>query len=113
MDIPFLVAILSYIGSIAAGASAWLAARFGYKVALIAIVAGVFVSIWLGAMALLSSVAALFPASSGLPALALSALPDKGSVAAAWSLYLGTRVTLKSYDFWKLWLGIAAQMGAS
>lgn len=113
MDIPFLAAILSYLGSLAVGAASWLAARFGYKVALIALVAGVFVSIWLGLMALLGTVSALFPASSGLPSIALAALPDKSSVAAAWSLYLGTRLTLKSFDYWRLWLGVAAQMGAS
>lgn len=113
MDIPFLAAILSYLGSLAVGAASWLAARFGYKVALIALVAGVYVSIWFGVMALLTSVGALFPVATGLPSLALAALPDKSSVAAAWSLYLGTRIALKSFDYWRLWLGVAAQMGAS
>lgn len=112
MDAPFFVALLSWLGSAAATIGGWIAAKWGYKVALIALVGGVFLAIWAGVLAVLAGLASAFPAATGLPALALAALPDKSSVAAAASIYFGTALTMRSIDYWRRWLDVSATMAS-
>lgn len=112
MDFPFLAAILAWLGSAAAWVTGFIAARWGVKVALIGIMGAVFVSIWLALLGLLAVASHAVP-SSGFPPTALAFMPSAGSVSAAVSLYLSTLIALRSLEYWRMWAGVAAVMGAS
>ncbi len=113
MDVPFLAALLVWLGQAAAAIGGWIAAKWGYKVAVIAGVGAIFLAIWASVLAVLAGLGSLLPASSGLPAIALAALPDKSAVASAASIYFGTALTMRSVGYWKAWLSVAGTMAGS
>ncbi|MHB1702046.1 MAG: hypothetical protein ACYCSN_18325 [Acidobacteriaceae bacterium] len=106
MDFPFLAAILAWLGSAAAWVTGYLAAKFGYKVAVIAAVFAIYAAIWAALLGLLTGLWSLMP--SGYPADALAFFPDPSVTASAVSIYLGTLITLRSLEFWRSFLGTSS-----
>lgn len=106
-----MLAILQGLGSIGAWAAGLVAARWGYKVALVAAVVAVYVAVWAAIGVALASMIALipsFPASDFL----LQFFPSRSAISTACAAYFGTLALMRSLDYWRLVTGLAARVGA-
>lgn len=88
-----------------------IAARWGYKVALVAAVMGIYTSAWVAMIGLLAVARHTLP-SVPLTDFALQFFPGKPSISSAASMYLGTMATLKWWDYMRLAFGVAAKIGS-
>lgn len=97
------------------GLGAWMAgivaAKWGYKVALVAAVVAVYVAVWAAILALLAGLVALIP-PFGFSAFLLQFFPSSAAIATAVSAYYGTLATLRSLEYWKAVTGLAAKVGS-
>lgn len=105
-----MLAILQGLGALGAWAAGLVAAKWGYKIALVAAVLAVYVAVWAAMLAAISVLVAAIP-SSPLPAFTVQFFPSRGAVAAAVSMYFGTMATMRSLDYWRLATGLAARIG--
>ena len=106
-----MLAILQGLGSLGAWAAGIVAAKWGYKVALVAAVVAVYVAVWAAMAAAFVALVALiptFPASAFL----LQFFPARSAIAVAVSAYFGTLALMRSWDYWRLVTGLAAKVGA-
>ena len=87
------------------------AARWGYKVALIAAIVAVYLAAWAAVGAALAAAFSLIPANPITPAMA-QFFPAKTAVASGAAMLYGTMATLKSWDYFKMVAGVAAKIGA-
>ena len=85
--------------------------RWGYKVALVAAVIGVYTAAWAAIGAGLIAVGSIMPAGSFTTAMA-QFFPAKSAVASGAAMYFGTMATLKSWDYFRLVAGVAAKIGS-
>lgn len=88
-----------------------IAAKWGYKVALVAAVVAVYVAAWAALLAALSLSLGLIP-TSPLVAAAAQFLPSKTAVVSGAAFYLGTMATLKSWDYFRMVSGVAAKVAS-
>jgi hypothetical protein len=104
-------ALISWLGSLGAWFGASIAAKWGYKVALIASVLGTFGVMWAAMLTALSLVGSLIPDSGFTPFL-LQFFPSQAAISTATAAYYGSMLAKKSWDYWVLTFGIAAKMAA-
>lgn len=106
-----MAAILAFFGSISAWFIAQVAARLGIRLGLISLVVACFTAIY-GLMVLaLLAIVALIPAAVLPPALT-QFFPDSTAIAFAFSAYWGSMITKKSWDYWRMALGVAVQVSS-
>lgn len=87
------------------------AAKWGYKVALIAAVVAVYSAAFAAILVLLAAAGSAIP-SSPLPAFVIQFFPSSAAVASAVSLYYGTMATLRGWDYFKMVSGVAAKIAS-
>lgn len=87
------------------------AAKWGYKVALVAAVVGVYTAAWFALGTALTASIALIPANPFTPLVA-QFFPSKSVTISAAALYYGTMATLKSWDYFRMVAGVAAKVGS-
>lgn len=104
-------ALISWLGSVGVWFGAQIAAKWGYKVALIATLLAAFSMMWGVSLAAMAAVASMMPASGFVPFL-LQFFPSPAAVSTALTAYYGSMLARRSWDFWVLSFGIAAKMGA-
>jgi len=105
-----MLAILQGLGSLGAWAAGLVAAKWGYKVALVAAVLAVYAAVWAAFAAALAGLVALLP-SYAFSDFVLQFFPSRAAVTLSASAYLGTLATLRSLDYWKAVTGLAAKVG--
>lgn len=88
-----------------------LAAKWGYKVALIAAVVAVYVAAWAAIGLALTATLALIPAHPIVEGARMF-FPAKSACITAAAIFYGTMATLKSWDYFRLVAGVAAKIGA-
>lgn len=88
-----------------------IAAKWGYKVALVAAIVAVYVAAWAAIAVALSASLGLIP-SMPLVAVAVQFLPSKSVVVAGAAMFLGTMATLKSWDYFRMVSGVAAKVAS-
>jgi hypothetical protein len=106
-----MLGIVQALGSFGAWAAGLVAARWGYKVALIAAVLAVYAAVWAAMIAALAALIALIPAPPFV-AFVLQFFPSPGAVSVAVSAYFGTMATLRSLEYWRIVSGLAARIGS-
>lgn len=89
-----------------------IAARWGYKIAMVAAVVALHTACWAAMLALLSASKSLLPASP-FTAQMMQFFPSRSVVAAGAGLYLGTVATMKWWTYLRLAFGVAAKVGAA
>ena len=104
-------ALISWLGGIGIWFGAQIAAKWGYKLALLAVVSATFLSMWAFSIAALTAVASLLPDSGFTPFL-LQFFPSSSAISAATSAYYGSMLVKKSIDWWRMSFGIAASIGS-
>lgn len=87
------------------------AAKWGYKVALVAAVVAVYVAAFAAVVGAVSLVISGLPATP-LVAGALQFLPSRGAVSSAVALYYGTMATFKGWDYFRMVSGVAAKVAS-
>jgi len=106
-----MLGLLQGLGSLGAWAASLVAARWGYKVALVAAVVSVYGAVWAAMALALAALVALMPASP-FSAFLLQFFPSSAAVATACGAYFGTMATIRSLEYWKAVTGIAARVGS-
>lgn len=104
-------ALITWLGSLGAWFGAQVAAKWGYKIALIAAFLSTFAVMWGVSLAAIATVAAMMPDSGFVPFL-LQFFPSSSAISTALTAYYGSMLARRSWDFWVLSFGIAAKMGA-
>lgn len=105
-------ALISIFGGIFAWFGANLAAKWGFKVALIAAFLAAAAAMWLVMLTALGAVIGLMP-SHGFVPFTLQFFPSASAVSAATTAYYGSMLARKAWEFWVHTYGIASRMGAS
>lgn len=106
-----MLAILNGLTGLGVWAAGLVAARWGYKVALVAAVVAVYVAVWAAMALALAALIALIP-SSPFSAFLLQFFPSAAAVSVACGAYFGTMATMRSLEYWKAVTGIAAKVGS-
>lgn len=106
-----MLAILQGLGSIGAWAAGLVAARWGYKVALVAAVVAVYLAVYAAIGLALAALISLIP-SMPVSSFLLQFFPSRLSISVAVSAYFGTMALMRSLDYWRLVTGLAAKVGA-
>ena len=104
-----MLGIVQALGSLGAWMAGLAAAKWGYKVALVAAVLVVYAAVWAAMLAALAALVALLPASPFGDFL-LQFFPSRGAVSLSVSAYLGTMATMRSLEYWRTVTGIAARV---
>ncbi len=105
-------ALITWLGGLGAWFGAQVAAKWGFKVALIAAVLTTYGVIWLAFITALGLVAGLMP-SSGFTPFLLQFFPSSTAIATATTAYYGSMLARRAWDFWVMSFGIASKIGAS
>lgn len=106
-----MLAILQGLSSLGAWAAGLAAAKWGYKVALVAAIVAVYATVWTAIIALISALIALLPSYTFSDFL-LQFFPSRSAITTASTAYLGTMATMRSFDYWKAVTGLAAKVGS-
>jgi len=104
-----LMQALSGLGAWAAGI---VAAKWGYKVALVAAVVAVYVAVWAAMGVALVAMINLIPSFPVSSLFLLQFFPSRLSISVAASAYFGTLALMRSLDYWRLVTGLAARVGS-
>lgn len=105
-------ALISWLGGLGLWFGAQIAAKWGFKVALIAAFLTTFGVMWGVLLAALGVLGSMMPDSGFTPFL-LQFFPSSTAIATATTAYYGSMLARRSWDFWVLSFGIAARMGAA
>ena len=106
-----MTALITWLGSLGVWFGAQVAARWGYKVALIAAVLVTFGTMWGILLAAIAAVGSMMPDSGFTPFL-LQFFPSSVAITTATTAYYGSMLARRSWDFWVLSFGIASKIGA-
>jgi hypothetical protein len=106
-----MIAIITAIGNFLVYVGGYIAARWGLKVALIAAVLATYVAIWAALLAGLAAAASLMP-SSGLTPFVLQFMPSSSAISFTISVYYGSMLTKRSWEYWRMLFDISAGLGA-
>lgn len=107
----FVVQAIGAIATLILPALTQIAARWGYKVALVAAVVAMYTACWGAVLVLLVAAKSALP-SSPFSGAAMQFFPSTHAVTSGASLYLGTLATLKWWQYFRLAFGVAAKVGA-
>lgn len=107
----FVVQAIGALATLILPALTQIAARWGYKVALVAAVVAMYTGCWVAILALLAAAKTMLPATP-FTAVALQFFPSASTVTSGASLYLGTLATLKWWQYFRLAFGVAAKVGS-
>jgi len=104
-------ALITWLSGFGVWFGSQIAAKWGYKLALLAVVTSTFAAMWTASIAALEAVAALLPDSGFTPFL-LQFFPSSVAISTATTAYYGSMLVKKSFDWWRMSFGIAAKIGA-
>ena len=107
-----MAALITWLGSVGVWFGAQIAAKWGYKVALIAAFLSTFAVMWGIFLAALALVASAMP-SSGMTPFLLQFFPSQIAVTSALTVYYGSMLARRSWDHWRMAFGIAAKIGST
>ncbi|MEQ1741922.1 MAG: hypothetical protein ABL869_05405 [Candidatus Nitrotoga sp.] len=106
-----MAALITWLGSVGVWVGAQIAARWGFKVALIAALLSTFAIMWGIFLAALGAASSLMPDTVLVP-FTLQFFPDASAVSTALTAYYGSMLARRSWDFWVFSFSTAAKMGA-
>lgn len=107
-----MAALITWLGSLGVWFGAQVAAKWGYKVALIAAFLGTFSVMWGIFLTALAAVAGFMP-DSGMAPFLLQFFPSQYAVTTALTVFYGSMLARRSWDHWRLAFGIASKIGAA
>ncbi len=105
-------ALITWLGSLGAWFGAQVAAKWGFKVALIGTVLATYATMWAAILLALSLVASLMP-SSGFTPFLLQFFPSQSAIAICTSAYYGSMLSRAALDYWRHTFGVASVIGSS
>lgn len=105
-------ALISWLGGLGAWFGAQVAAKWGFKIALIAAFFSTYALMWLAMISALGLVGNMMP-SNGFTPFLLQFFPSPSAVSTAITAYYGSMLARRSWDFWVVSFGIASKMGSS
>ena len=104
-------ALIGVFGGFITWIGAQVAAKFGFKIALIAAAVSTFLIMWAVLLGALSGVSALLPDSGFTPFL-LQFFPSQPAIATAFSIFYGSMLTRTSWDFWRQSFALSVMAGS-
>lgn len=105
-------ALITWLGGLGAWFGAQVAAKWGFKLALIAVVMATYGVMWLAVITALNLVAGMMPASGFTPFL-LQFFPSASAISTGVSALYGSMLARRAWDFWVLSFGVASKIGAA
>lgn len=106
-----MLGIVQALGALGTYIVTQFAAKWGYKVALVAAVVAVYASVWAIVLAAVAALVAVIP-SHPFPDFLLQFFPDRAAISTAAAAYWGTAATMRSIEYWRHATGAASKAAA-
>ena len=110
-EVHKMTALLGFFGGVVTWIGTQIAARWGFKLALIAAVTSTFLIMWGVLLAVLFGLSNLLPDSGFTPFL-LQFFPSSHAIATAFTIFYGSMLSKMSWDFWIQTFSLSVMIGS-